>query len=187
MMFMDYSPAYLKSESTVDFSNDVSNELSKDFIAQNGNNAVFEVDSFNFGVEQIVTIGSQQGGAGAGKVTFKEFNIERKIDQSSPLLFQNACAGKSFQNVSLGFRKASGGDTTGTFYLRFDFKLVAVKTIDWAHDEESPKETMTFMYGGLMMRYLVQKPDGSMPGGAIGGGWNRVKNIVMTDPNTVIK
>jgi type VI secretion system secreted protein Hcp len=187
MMFMDYNSQYLKSESSVDFSKDASNALSSDFIAQNGSNNVFEVDSFNFGIEQIVTIGSQAGGAGAGKVTFKEFNIERKIDVSSPVLFKNACSGKSFQNVSLGFRKASGDDSSGTFYLRFDFKLVAVKTIDWAHDEESPKETMTLMYGGLLMRYLKQKPDGTMDPTVYPGGWNRVKNIVMEDPNTVIK
>jgi type VI secretion system secreted protein Hcp len=186
MMFQDYKGGWLQSESTVDFSKDVSNDLSKDFIANNGAGAVFEVDSFNFGVEQIVTIGSQAGGAGAGKVTFKEFNIERKIDKSSPILFKNACSGKSFKVVSLGFRKAAGDDSSGTFYLRFDFKLVAAKTIDWAHDEESPKETMTFMYGGLLMRYLPQKPDGTM-GGVIPGGWNRVKNIVMDDPTVVIE
>jgi len=184
MMFLDYNGTYLSSESTVDFTQDVSNVLSSDFIAQNGKNAVFEVDSFNFGIEQIVTIGSQAGGAGAGKVTFKEFNIERKIDKSSPILYQNACAGKSFQTVSLGFRKAAGDNSSGTFYLRFDFKLVAAKTIDWTHDEESPKETMTFMYGGLVMRYLPQKPDGTMDAVAA-GGWNRVKNIADTSQTPI--
>jgi len=184
MMFLDYNGNYLSSESTVDFKNDVSNALSADFIAQNNKQAVFEVDSFNFGIEQIVTIGSQAGGAGAGKVTFKEFNIERKIDVSSPILFQNACAGKSFQTVSLGFRKAAGDDASGTFYLRFDFKLVAAKTIDWAHDEESPKETMTFMYGGLIMKYLPQLPNGTM-GALKAGGWNRVKNIADTSMDPI--
>jgi hypothetical protein len=28
------------------------------------------------------------------------------------------------------------------------FKMVAVKTISWAHDDEAPKETTTFEYGG---------------------------------------
>jgi type VI secretion system secreted protein Hcp len=31
----------------------------------------FEIDSFNFGVENTLNIGSKSGGAGAGKVTFK--------------------------------------------------------------------------------------------------------------------
>jgi type VI secretion system secreted protein Hcp len=184
MMFLDYNGKYLPSESTVDFKNDVSNALSSDFIAQNGNHAVFEVDSFNFGLEQVVTIGSQSTGTGGGKATFKEFNIERKIDKSSPTLFQNACAGKSFQTVSLGFRKAAGDDSSGTFFLRFDFKLVATKTIDWAHDEESPKETMTFMYGGLIMKYLPQNPDGTMAALQV-GGWNRVKNIADTSMDAI--
>jgi len=184
MMFKQYNGPYLPAESTVELQAEKNNDLATDFV-NNGNGFVFEVDSFNFGLEQMVTIGSQSGGAGSGKVTFKEFNIERKIDLSSPTLFQMACSGKTFETVSLGFRKASGDDTSGNFFLRFDFKLVAVKTIDWAHDEESPKETMTFMYGGLYMRYLPQNPDGSFKPLA-GGGWNRVKNVKMTGPTDAV-
>ena len=42
------------------------------------------------------------------------------------------------------------------------FKLVAVKTIAWSYDDESPKETVTFEYGGFMMQYALQKPDGTL-------------------------
>jgi len=65
---------------------------------------------------------------------------------------------------------------SGTVFLRFDFKLVAVKTISWSHDDESPKETTTFEYGGMLIRYCQQKPDGSYYP-SIPGGWNRVKNV----------
>jgi hypothetical protein len=46
--------------------------------------------------------------------------------------------------------KASGG---GGAFLRFDFKLVSVKTISWAPSSEAPKEEVTFEYGGLQVRY----------------------------------
>jgi hypothetical protein len=136
MMFLGYDDKYLSAESQVDFSGDNS-ALGKDFVAHAGGGnsgapgQVFEVDSFGFGVEQIVTIGSQSSGAGA-------------------------------------------------FFLRFDFKLVAVKTISWSHDDESPKESMAFMYGGLYMQYAQQNPNGQFYT-AIPAGWNRVKN--MEDPN----
>jgi type VI secretion system Hcp family effector len=185
MMFLGYDDKYLSAESQVDFSGDNS-ALGKDFVAHAGGGnsgapgQVFEVDSFGFGVEQIVTIGSQSSGAGAGKVTFNEFTIDRKIDISSPVLYKNCCSGKSFKRVTLGFRKAGGGTTSGGFFLRFDFKLVAVKTISWSHDDESPKESMAFMYGGLYMQYAQQNPNGQFYT-AIPAGWNRVKN--MEDPN----
>ena len=68
------------------------------------------------------------------------------------------------------------------FFLAFTFKLVAVKTMSWAHDDESPKETVTFEYGGLAIQYAVQKPDGSFdPTKYTMRGWNRVKNVADDD------
>jgi hypothetical protein len=55
--------------------------------------------------------------------------------------------------------------------------LAAVKTISWSHDDESPKETTTFEYGGMLIRYCQQNPNGSLKA-SIPGGWNRVKNIL---------
>jgi type VI protein secretion system component Hcp len=83
--------------------------------------------------------------------------------------------------VSLALRKsvgasAGGAEVSGMVFLRFDFKLVAVKTISWSHDDESPKETVTFEYGGLQIRYAQQEASGKLMT-AMKGGWNRVKNI----------
>ena len=172
MMFQTYDKGWLKAESQVKLETTGDNAiLGADF----KDGQVFEVETFNFDLEQTLNIGSQSKGAGAGKVTFNAFNITRKIDLSSPTIFNMACSGTSFKQVSLGFRKSAGGDQSGVMFLRFDFKLVAVKTISWEHDEESPKETMAFEYGGLFMRYCPQKPDGHLEA-AIGNGWNRVTN-----------
>ncbi len=144
---------------------------------------IFEIEDYSFDIEQTLNIGSQGGGAGAGKVTFNPFSITRKIDAASPVLFDMACSGTPFQTVMLALRKSVGagvtggtGQTAGFVFLRFDFKLVAVKTISWSHDEESPKETVTFEYGGLQIHYCAQNPDGSFLPEKI-GGWNRVKNV----------
>ena len=175
---------YLSAESQVDLSKN-SEPLMTTPTAAFKVGQVFEVEDYSFDIEQTLNIGSQSSGAGAGKVTFNPFSITRKIDKASPIFYEMACSGTAFAQVSLALRKsvgagASGSDVSGMIFLRFDFKLVAVKTISWAHDDESPKETVTFEYGGLQVRYNQQDPSGAMTGGQAAiftGGWNRVKNI----------
>jgi type VI protein secretion system component Hcp len=75
--------------------------------------------------------------------------------------------------------------TSGQIFLRFDFKLVAVKTISWAHDDESPKETITFEYGGLWVSYNQQDQSGVMSTYTpVQKGWNRLKNILDSSVDT---
>jgi type VI secretion system Hcp family effector len=183
-MFFKYYPGaaseYLPSESQVDFKDVASSQIADPFIAAiKQGKFLFEVEDYSFDVEQVLNIGSQSRGAGAGKITFNPFSITRPIDMSSPVLYQNACSGTPFATVGLGLRKGSGGDTAGQFFLSFMFKLVAVKTIAWSHDETSPKETITFEYGGLQVRYGVQDPNGKITQ-IIATGWSRVSNKVDT-------
>jgi type VI secretion system Hcp family effector len=181
MFFKFYTPpakgatnGYLSSESQVDLSGITSNDISSPFVTA-GSGQIFEVEDYSFDIEQVLNIGSQSKGAGAGKVAFNPFSITRPIDKSSPILYGMACSGTPFSHVGLGLRKGSGGETAGQFFLAFHFKLVAVKTIAWSHDETSPKETITFEYGGLQVRYGVQNPDGTI-NPIIPAGWNRVTN-----------
>ena len=185
MYFLDYKGAYLKSESQVDLSKTVGHKSILAKFQEAGQGGVFEISDYSFDIEQVLSIGSQSSGAGAGKVTFNPFSITRNIDISSPKIFQYACSGTPYKEVGLGLRKSSGGDSSGSFFLFFIFKLVAVKTISWAHDDESPKETTTFEYGGLNIQYGQQQPNGDI-GALIPGGWNRVRNISMMDPGVEI-
>ena len=132
------------------------------------------------------------GGAGAGKVTFNPFQVTRKTDRASPVLFSMCCAGQHFKMVSLYLRRAGGGAggvssaqsqtmTSGTTFLRFDFALVAVKTISWSGSDgdEACKEEVTFEYGALQIRYVQQKEDGTPMTSSDGlpqSSWNRVYN-----------
>lgn len=174
MIFTTYDGTVVKSESQVDFGKSSSDVLGKPFVSQAGN--VFEVDTYGFDIAQTINMSSQSSGAGAGKVAFNPFTISRKVDLASPMFFQMACSGKTFKRVSLGLRKSSGGEAAGTFFLRFDFKLVAVKSMKWSHGDESPTEDMEFEYGGLIVHYAQQKADGSFTQ-ITPGGWNKIKNI----------
>ncbi len=179
MAFVDYNGKPLSSESQVDFSNNKEQLMSTPYKLTQGN--VFEIEDFSFDIEQTLNIGSQSSGAGAGKITFNPFSITRKIDKASTVFFEMACSGTAFQQVTLALRKSvgtggGGGLVAGQVFLRFDFKLVAVKTISWSHDDESPKEEVTFEYGGLQIRYNQQDASGQLKD-IFTGGWNRVRNV----------
>jgi len=195
--YMQFLPAQgtpLKGESQVvlDLGNDVLAKADPPLTQ----NSVFEIDDFNFDIEQVLNIGSQSSGAGAGKVNFNPFKISRKTDRASPIFFMMCCAGQHFSQVSLCLRRAGGAAGTsgggsntanqtgatmssGQTFLRFDFALVAVKTISWAgsNGDESPKEDIEFEYGALKVQYQQQDvTGGAMTGGVIAGQWNRVYN-----------
>ena len=190
VFFQGYDGNYLKSESQVqpDPATTAIDKMYGGYAFDKAQKAggLFEIDDFSFDIEQTLNIGSQSTGAGAGKVTFNPFQVNRPIDRSSPELFQMACAGKPFQDVRLGLRKSAGGGQSGIIYLVFCFKLVAVKSIAWSYDDTSPKEALTFEYGALMIFYSMQKPDGTL-GDETKGGWNRVKNIMDQSKDDVIK
>jgi type VI secretion system secreted protein Hcp len=190
LTFQLYGGAYLTAESQVSFANNTEVLMTQPWAiptsassgtVPNAGPAIFEVSDFSFDIEQTLSIGSASSGAGAGKITFNPFSITRKIDKASPKFFEMACSGTAFQLVTLVFRKSSGAgaagaaNTSGVVYLRFDFKLVAVKTISWSHNDEGPEETITFEYGGLMVNYAQQEASGKLKT-PVAGGWNRVFN-----------
>jgi type VI secretion system secreted protein Hcp len=186
MYFKPYKTAYIKSESQMEITPgpipDPMYPLYK-FKEAHDQTGLFEIEDFSFDIEQTLNIGSQSTGSGAGKITFNPFSITRKIDRASPVFFMMACSGTPFSDVRLGLRKSAGGNQSGIIYLVFCFKLVAVKTISWSYDDEAPKETVTFEYGGFQIFYMDQAPAGNLVS-TYAGGWNRVKNIADPTANS---
>ncbi len=64
----------------------------------------FEIQDFAFGVETPITIGSATGGAGAGKVEFGEFSIQKRTDVASPRFFTSCVAGTHYSRVTVEVR-----------------------------------------------------------------------------------
>lgn len=173
--------SFLKGESQVQINKGDESVLGQDINEEN----VFEIDDFNFDIEQVLNIGSQSSGAGAGKVTFNPFTITRKTDRASPRFYTMCCAGQHFDMVSLYIRRAGGGMdaaqgnlSSGWTFLRFDFALVAIKTVSWSGSDgdESPKEEVAFEFGALQVRYVQQDSHGNKISPAQVGSWNRVYN-----------
>ncbi len=178
--FQDFKGNYVSGESQVDLTNvDPNDTLAKPFVAALGSQGVFEVEDYGFDTEQTFNLSSQSTGLGAGKITLNAFSITRKVDKASPAMFEYSASGKSFQNVGIGLRKSAGDDTSGIFYMLWQFSLVGVKTITYSHDDESPKEAITFVYGAMTMQYCQQNNDGT-PGGVTHSGWNQQTNTKAT-------
>ncbi|QGJ71947.1 Hypothetical protein PBC10988_36600 [Planctomycetales bacterium 10988] len=145
-----------------------------------------EISEFSFGVENTLNITSKSGGAGAGKAEFKEFNVTKQTDSASPKLVLCCCLGGHYETVDLYLRKTG---TTGTFtnleedsYLAYQFKMVAVKSIEWAGSsgDDVPTENVVFEYGSIKMMYKPQDDVGNLLA-PIPAMWSVVKNAQTQD------
>ncbi len=100
MAFVPYTGSPLLAESQVDMSHNTEELAQPDLQGFASNKQLFELDEYSFDIEQVLNIGSQSSGVGAGKVKFNAFSITRKIDRASPTLFDMACSGTAFKQVS---------------------------------------------------------------------------------------
>ncbi len=73
-------------------------------------NQLFALTDFSFGDQQVTSIGSATGSAGAGKVTFDPLKLSFDQPALDPVLFKMLAAGTHFKEVDvLGY---TGGDTS---------------------------------------------------------------------------
>ena len=141
----------------------------------------FELREFSFGAENVINIGSDTGGAGAGKATFQEFKFKKRTDTASCPLFTMLCTGKHFKEAILVLRRSGGtSDSSGDVFMRFSFKLVMVQEISWsgADGDDVLEEDITLQYGAIKIEYYKQGQDGKMSKKAGEGEavWSRVLN-----------
>ncbi|MEM1383697.1 MAG: type VI secretion system tube protein Hcp [Pseudomonadota bacterium] len=142
----------------------------------------FEILSFEFGAENNINIGSISGGGGAGKATFKEFNITKKTDTGSCGLFTTLVTGNHFDEAIIELRRSGGsGDRSGATFMKFHFLLVMVQDMSWSGSDGDDvcEETVVFQYGAMKIEYFKQDKTGKMKkadGGQGEAKWSRVKN-----------
>ena len=105
MWFQDANGLFLDSESQVDFSNNAQNSA----LAFPPNNNIFEVENYSFDIAQVLNIGSQSSGVGAGKVTFDPLIITRKTDRASPILYRWLAQARCFNPWFLSFVNQQAG------------------------------------------------------------------------------
>jgi type VI secretion system secreted protein Hcp len=101
-----------------------------------------EIDGFSLSAQG--SIQASGGGGGAGK-TVQSFQITKKLDKASPLLFQAVATGQHFKDAVLSFtRKAGGKEQT---YLKFEFQGILISGVqDGASDKASAAEQVSFAF-----------------------------------------
>ncbi len=134
-----------------------------------------EVRSFSFGAANATTIGSQTGGSGAGKVQMGTFNIVKRVDSSSPILFQNCCSGDHFKNGTFTVRKAGGKSPLEYLVYTFEQLYVADISTAGATTDDTAMENVSFTFANVHEKYTPQKPDGT-GGSPVEGGWDVTTN-----------
>lgn len=108
------------------------------------------ISSFSVGTTQR----SSGGGGGAGKVSFSSFTITKRIDKSSPLLFQGAAQGKHYKEAVISFAKTKSGKQTD--YLEFKMTDVLISSIQDGTSQSShqPVESISFNYAKIEEVFL---------------------------------
>jgi type VI secretion system secreted protein Hcp len=131
-----------------------------------------EIASFSLGASNPATIGSGTGGTGGGKVSVSTFNVMKRTDASSPLLFQACCQGDHYPKATVTLNKAAGKAPID--FLKYEFEEVYVDSVQWSGStggDDTPTESVSFSFAKVTVTYTPQKPDGSKGSPAV-GSWD---------------
>ena len=117
-----------------------------------------EASSFEAGAENPATIGSATGGAGAGKVKFKEFTIVKTVDAATPLFFEKLSLGQSLATikmvvVSRSPTRVEVWDIKATTCYFTSQSFSAVNGLE-------PQERIAFAMGAFEWSYIQLSPAG---------------------------
>lgn len=131
-----------------------------------------EIQSFSFGASNPSTVGAGGGGGGGGKVSVSSFNIMKRSDAASPLLFLACCQGDHYATAVVTLNKSAGKAPID--FIKYEFEEVYVDNIQWSGSsggDDTPSESVSFSFGKVSVTYTPQKPDGSKGSPAV-GAWD---------------
>lgn len=113
----------------------------------------FELRTFGF------SMSNPDEGAEKGKAKFAEFQIEKKVDLASSLLYK-ACANSTpFSSAMIAVRKSGG---SALLYLQYIFRDVRITGITWGggSGSEDVSETVVFSFKAMGFQYVQQSTTG---------------------------
>jgi len=123
-----------------------------------------EIYSFSWGASNPTTVSSGKQGLTGGKVAISSFNVMKKTEKSSPVLFAACCSGKHFDQAIVTMRKATGEAGQKPF-LVYTFEDVLIESIQWSGSsggDETPTESVSLAFAKVKIEYFVQDDKGVM-------------------------
>jgi len=140
--------------------------------------APMEIYSFSWGASNPTTVGSQGGGLSAGKVSISSFNIMKKSDNASAVLFQNCCSGQHILKGSVIMRKATGTSGKQAVFLQYDFDDMMVESIQWSGSsggDDTPTESVSLAFAKCTVTYFKQDTVTGAVSKGTGASWDLTK------------
>ncbi|WP_435020236.1 Hcp family type VI secretion system effector [Tundrisphaera sp. TA3] len=129
-----------------------------------------DIESYSMAAHQTGTFATG-GGGGAGKASFSDITVVKKVDKSSPKLFEACATGKHIKSVVISVNKAGGQQEE---YIKYTLSDVLISGFQGSGSESSdsvPTESISFNFAKIEMEYKEQKSAGST-GGAVKAGYD---------------
>lgn len=123
-----------------------------------------EIYSFSWGASNPTTVGTGSTGLSAGKASVSSFNIMKKTDKTSPVLFNACCNGKHFKDAVVTMNKASG-DAGQAPFLVYTFTDVMIESIQWSGStggDDTPTESVSLAFAKVEIEYQQQDAKGAV-------------------------
>lgn len=123
-----------------------------------------EIYSFSWGASNPTTVGASGRGIGASKVSLSSFNIMKKLDSTSPHLFEKCCKGDHVNKVTVTMRKAGGKQEV---FHKIEFETCMIESIQWSGSsggDDTPTESVSIAFLKVSNGYAKQKKEGGVEG-----------------------
>ncbi len=135
-----------------------------------------EINSWNHSIVQPRSAtASTAGGATAERCEHGDMIFTKDIDVVSPLLYQHASGGTTFDEVTVDFMRADG-EGNRVKYLEIKMKYVIISSVTPSVVGEGlPTEQFSLKYAAVQWKYTQQKVGGGN-GGNAQGAWSLTKN-----------
>ncbi|AOJ08697.1 Hcp family type VI secretion system effector [Burkholderia mayonis] len=118
---------------------------------------------------------STSGGHTSERCEHGDMVFTKEIDMASPLLYQHASGGTTFDEVTIDFMR-SDGDGQRVKYLEIKLKYVIVASVTPSVQKEGlPLEQFALKYAAVQWKQTQQKIGGNQ-GGNTQGAWSLTKN-----------
>ncbi|AJZ64025.1 MULTISPECIES: type VI secretion system tube protein Hcp [Paraburkholderia] len=135
-----------------------------------------EIDSWSHSITQPRSAtASTAGGHTSERCEHADMQFTKDIDVVSPLIYQHASGGTTFDEVTIDFMR-SDGEGNRIKYLEVKLKYVIISSVTPSVVGEGlPTEQFSLKYAAVQWKYTQQKIGGNQ-GGNAQGAWSLTKN-----------
>jgi len=122
--------------------------------SDSGHRGEIDIQSWSWGVSNAGSMSAGSGG-GAGKASFSDLSITKRIDKASPLLMTACATGQHIPKATLTVRRAG---KNGDDYMRYTLEDVTCTSVqDSGSSDTLPTESLSLNYTKIQFEYLEER------------------------------